>query len=144
MTYSKPFVCRKPNCNKEYTTRFSLRRHLVTHMKERKFGCTKCPRRFALAQYLKEHSLIHEQQKPFVCDFPGCNISFRQAGKLSLHRKTYCHSIFIITKVDKREQESESTKFQLLSERITNNHDLRTKRSEELIKCQANSTIDFD
>lgn len=129
MTYSKPFMCRKLNCNKVYTTRFSLRRHLVTHMKERKFGCPKCPKRFALAQYLKEHSLIHDQQKPFLCDFPGCNISFRQAGKLSLHRKTYCHSIFVITKVSKYEQYSELQRAKMLNDGINNKHELRTKFS---------------
>lgn len=99
MTVHKPYTCRKKNCGKQYTTRFSLRRHTTTHMVERNFSCNKCSKKFALAQYLKEHSYIHEDRKPFHCDYPGCSISFRQAGKLSLHKKSFQHEIFRITKV---------------------------------------------
>lgn len=47
---------------------------------------------FALPQYLKEHQYTHTNQQPFVCGVDDCLESFRQRGKLSLHRRT--HEVF--------------------------------------------------
>ena len=113
MSSKKPFICRHNRCNKAYTTSFSLRRHMTTHQSDRKFSCPTCGKQFALAQYLKEHMYIHNDQKPFRCDYPGCNMSFRQAGKLSLHKKTFRHNIFLIEKVM---TDSTSTRFSAASQ----------------------------
>jgi len=32
---------------------------------------------------------VHYDQKPYVCDFPGCQKSFRQACKLSRHKQVH-------------------------------------------------------
>jgi len=40
-------------------------------------------------RYLKEHVYIHTKDKPYTCGIGGCNKRFRQAGKLSLHRRTH-------------------------------------------------------
>lgn len=92
----RPFLCKKPGCNKTYTTRFSLRRHLTSHQKTKMHVCVLCFKSFTLAQYLKEHTYIHTGQKPFLCDFPGCDKAFRQAGKLSMHRKFHQNIIFSV------------------------------------------------
>jgi len=60
-----------------------------------------CFKSFSLSQYLKEHMFIHTGQKPFECDFPGCTRAFRQAGKLSLHKKTHTYKIFSVQKCEK-------------------------------------------
>ena len=83
----RAFVCKKADCKKQYTTRFSLRRHMTSHTSLKQHVCVLCFKSFSLAQYLKEHTYIHTGQKPFLCNFPGCDKSFRQAGKLSMHKK---------------------------------------------------------
>ena len=95
----KPFVCTHDGCTKTYTTRFSLRRHMASHSSVKKHVCVLCFKSFTLAQYLKEHTYTHTKQKPFACDFPGCNRAFRQAGKLSLHKRTHQNLIFDIKRV---------------------------------------------
>jgi len=86
---AKIYKCENAKCGKIFTTRFSLRRHTLTHMNIKQHKCPYCEKRFALAQYLKEHIYIHTGERPFVCKFPSCGKSFRQAGKLSIHKKIH-------------------------------------------------------
>ena len=95
----RPFECKYEDCDKKFTTRFSLRRHVSTHAPAKTFTCNICFKQFALGQYLKEHTYIHTGQKPFKCPFEGCTKAFRQAGKLSLHKKFHQNKLFIVKKV---------------------------------------------
>jgi uncharacterized Zn-finger protein len=45
---------------------------------------------------------IHTGQKPFKCPYEGCTKAFRQAGKLSLHKKLHQNKLFLVQKVKKR------------------------------------------
>lgn len=83
------FECEFPDCGKRFTTRFSLKRHYYIHSKKKTFTCEFCPKSFALPQYLREHQFTHTNQQPFLCGVDGCTESFRQRGKLSLHRRTH-------------------------------------------------------
>ena len=85
----KEFLCDYGCCNKKYKTKFSLRRHYLSHLGIKQFKCTFCLKRFAVAQYLQEHLYTHTGERPFVCTHPGCSKTFRQAGKLSIHRKKH-------------------------------------------------------
>ena len=100
--------CKVAGCKKTYTTRFSLRRHIASHAVVKQHVCVLCFKTFTLAQYLKEHTYIHTQQKPFQCEVPGCNKSFRQAGKLSMHRKLHQNLIFSVQKVKSRDSAPEA------------------------------------
>ena len=101
----KPYRCQADACcEKTFTTRFSLRRHESTHTPSKQHKCLRCGKTFALGQYLKEHMYIHTGQKPFKCPFEGCTKAFRQAGKLSLHKKLHQNKIFIVQKVKRKSQ----------------------------------------
>ena len=95
----RPYECKVATCDKSYTTRFSLRRHIASHSAIKQHACVLCFKTFTLAQYLKEHTYIHTQQKPFKCDFDGCTRAFRQAGKLSMHKKVHQNIIFAVHRV---------------------------------------------
>ena len=90
----KNFTCAHPYCNKQYKTKYSLKRHYLTHTRIKQHQCFYCEKRFSLQQYLEEHIYIHTGEMPFVCKYPGCGRKFRQAGKLSIHKKTHCTSHF--------------------------------------------------
>lgn len=81
--------CTFPRCGKQFKSAFSLKRHMLTHSSNKPFQCPYCPKTFALQQYMLEHSYTHTLEKPYVCGVNGCQERFRQAGKLSLHRRTH-------------------------------------------------------
>ena len=85
----KQFVCSHPGCKKEYSTKFALKRHAVTHSGTKKFACKFCNKKFALEQYKKEHEYIHTNETPYVCGIEGCTERFRQRAKLCLHRMSH-------------------------------------------------------
>ena len=85
----KKFECTAHGCNKEYSTKFALQRHLYTHSGIKAFKCKYCSKSFALQQYLQEHEHTHTKAKPFVWGIDGCEEAFRQRGKLCLHRRTH-------------------------------------------------------
>ena len=86
------YYCNYDGCGKSFTNKHSLKRHEVTHNPDKKFKCDLCSKSFSLPQYLKEHKVVHTGERPFVWKFPGCGKSFRQAGKLSIHRKEHSSS----------------------------------------------------
>ena len=85
----KEYQCDYGNCAKKYRTRFSLKRHYLSHLGIKQHQCPHCDKRFRLVQYLNEHIYTHTGERPFACIFPGCNKRFRQAGKLSIHKKQH-------------------------------------------------------
>lgn len=48
------------------------------------FQCQECGNRFSARQALEQHRLIHTNEKPLVCNWPGCDQTFRQQSALSM------------------------------------------------------------
>ena len=130
----RPYECKVTGCTKTYTTRFSLRRHIASHSVIKKHVCVLCFKTFTLAQYLKEHTYIHTQQKPFKCDAPGCNRSFRQAGKLSMHKKIHQNIIFSVQKVKRRSLQNNQSD-QNDTENSRGDHEVHSTDQEEDPDC---------
>ena len=96
------FPCTFQSCDKKYTNKYSLKRHLATHNPSRRFSCQFCGKKFALAQYLKDHLNVHTGHKPYRCKYPGCDQAFSQAGKLSIHNRSHQNKLFHVQKMNKR------------------------------------------
>ena len=80
--------CSCPNCFRTFKNKYSLARHLFSHELVKRHVCEVCSKAFSLKQYLTEHKTVHSKARPHKCPFPGCNKAYRQAGKLSLHKKS--------------------------------------------------------
>ena len=51
---------------------------------------------------------MHTGRKPFVCTFPGCGKAFRQAGKLSVHKKLHRNIVFEVLKHKKKKEKGKT------------------------------------
>ncbi|XP_053912002.1 transcription factor IIIA [Cuculus canorus] len=91
-TGARPYVCNYEGCGKGFTRDFHRARHLLTHTGEKLFECTAdgCNEKFGIKSNLKKHiQRKHEnQQKQYVCNFEGCNQSFKKHQQLRVHQ---CH-----------------------------------------------------
>ena len=83
------FACTWEGCGRLFRAQFSLNRHMVLHLETKKYTCKLCQKGFSLPQYLREHEYTHTKELPYECGVAGCTMKFRQAGKLSLHRRTH-------------------------------------------------------
>jgi len=92
------FKCPYEGCGRLFRAQFSLNRHMILHTQNKRYKCKFCDRTFSLPQYLREHEYTHTKEMPYECGVNGCKLRFRQAGKLSLHRRT--HPEYIPKKYD--------------------------------------------
>ncbi|CAG9315305.1 unnamed protein product [Blepharisma stoltei] len=82
------YGCMENCCEKLFTTKFNLRRHIETaHKKTTEFTCLTCMKTFASKQNLCEHEYLHTGDKPFKCN--DCHKLFRQLSQLSLHKRIH-------------------------------------------------------
>uniref|UniRef100_A0A0A1XDI0 Zinc finger protein Xfin n=1 Tax=Zeugodacus cucurbitae TaxID=28588 RepID=A0A0A1XDI0_ZEUCU len=78
---SKRFLCLK--CNRDFSTKTNLTRHMATHEGNRPFQCTVCSKSFTQNVSLKQHMYTHTGEKPYQCDV--CHRGFTQCKSLVFH-----------------------------------------------------------
>lgn len=86
------FICQK--CGKEFKALYRLKIHCRTHVPSkqtgiRPYGCPICSKAFNEKGNLITHIRIHNDDRPFQCDFPTCTSKFKTKGQLSDHIKTH-------------------------------------------------------
>lgn len=82
----RPFPCKQPNCNKAYTSKSHLDRHVNSvHLPPENdvvYSCSQCNRSFANRQNLKRHiNTVHAVQ--FTCDL--CKVTYKKKNQLTAH-----------------------------------------------------------
>ncbi|XP_075901117.1 uncharacterized protein LOC142900614 [Nelusetta ayraudi] len=78
-------VCQE--CNKSFSMRTSLTRHMKVHTGEESQVCQECNQTFSLKKNLVRHMKIHTGERPYVCQ--TCAKSFRLKTSLKFHEKTH-------------------------------------------------------
>jgi hypothetical protein len=82
------FPCTYKNCEKTYTTKCNLNRHIKAFHDEIKMHlCEICDKKLSSKQNLKEHKFKHFGIKPYPCTYQDCKAKFRQRSQLYVHMK---------------------------------------------------------
>ncbi|XP_078535420.1 uncharacterized protein LOC144822142 [Lissotriton helveticus] len=81
----KPYVCNQ--CEKSYSLKGELIRHIRTHTGVRPYACTDCEKSFFQKTHLITHRRTHTGEKPYVCSF--CYKRFNRKDNLNGHQRIH-------------------------------------------------------
>ncbi|XP_057561963.1 zinc finger protein ZXDC isoform X2 [Hippopotamus amphibius kiboko] len=86
----RPFGCPVGGCGKKFTTVYNLKAHMKGHEQESVFKCEVCAERFPTHARLSSHQRCHfEPERPYKCDFPGCEKTFITVSALFSHNRAH-------------------------------------------------------
>ncbi|XP_039640385.1 zinc finger protein 271-like [Perca fluviatilis] len=85
ITGQKPFGCNV--CEKRFSYKSVLQKHMRVHTGEKPFGCNVCVKRFSYKSVLQTHMRVHTGEKPFGCNV--CEKRFSQKGDLQRHMRVH-------------------------------------------------------
>lgn len=87
----KPYKCE--HCSEAFRSGANLRLHRIRHTDPDRFKCNECQTSFVTKQALQKHNRRHTEDpeiRPFACDYPGCNSTFKQKDHVRNHiRRTH-------------------------------------------------------
>ena len=62
-------------CEKAYSWKRDLNKHVMTHNGEKPYECSQCEKAFSQKINLDQHMMTHTEEKPYQCN--QCEISFQ-------------------------------------------------------------------
>ena len=74
----------------------------------RPFECNECGAKFSGMSTLRKHKNKHTKEKPYQCNFEGCNKRFAEKGNLKSHFRVHVNKTFIVEKKRKIDNERRS------------------------------------
>ncbi|TRY84706.1 hypothetical protein DNTS_003921 [Danionella cerebrum] len=74
-------------CHKEFLTGYVLKKHMTTHVTERRYKCGECGKQFRAIGHVREHMRAHSDVRPYHCNF--CEKSYKTKNALQVHHRTH-------------------------------------------------------
>lgn len=82
---ARSHICTK--CDKDFSTKTNLMRHVLTHSGVKPYQCNICGNGFTQNGSLKQHMLIHTGERPYKCQV--CGRGFTQSKSLTFHMRRH-------------------------------------------------------
>jgi KRAB domain-containing zinc finger protein len=78
-------------CDRQFSRQYLYDRHKKAHERNegRVWVCENCGKHFTAKSTLINHYMVHQTEKNFPCDFPGCGEAFKNKYKLKHHKGLY-------------------------------------------------------
>ena len=87
-------------CNKIYTWKYELSRHMNMHTKEKWYCCNVCNKQFYLKHSFTKHMNIHTKEKVYTCDI--CNKTFTDSSSFRRHHNIHTKKkVYTCTECDR-------------------------------------------
>jgi len=80
-------TCTHSNCNKTFTMKALLNRHLKLHKEDRPFQCSTCDKTFKSLSNLKQHERTHSDKKIYSCEL--CESKFQHLSSVKTHMQIH-------------------------------------------------------
>ncbi|KAG8884948.1 zinc-finger protein [Tulasnella sp. 331] len=88
----REYHCHWENCDRNGAKAFASKQKILRHLQASSIHLQplrECGQHFSEAATLQQHMRRHTSEKPFACDFPGCEKTFAVAGALTIHKRTH-------------------------------------------------------
>jgi zinc finger protein PLAG1 len=80
-------VCFVLGCDKKFTSKFKLKRHILIHSQTKTFSCDICRRSFRRKDHLKNHEKVHDPGKTvYTCAYAGCARAYNSLSSFKKHQ----------------------------------------------------------
>lgn len=74
-------------CGRAFQQNYSLKKHVNTHLRLRRFPCSYCTQTYSTAEGLRNHVGRHTGERSYKCGL--CPMSFNCTAKSSIHRRKH-------------------------------------------------------